>query len=118
MNRSAAARIFDLGLDYKLSDEETLRLTASYTKEDTHEFVKPGAIRLDAWDYTERDDQSIAYSRKLAKGNVFFRYYRSVMDKNLDQYNAATRALANWTKSKRTIEVYEGRVYQTLRRQP
>ncbi len=103
---------WNAGVDYKLSEKETLRFTAGYAKEDTYEFVKPAAVRLKAHDIVEREDVSLAYEKKTEKQDVFLRYYHSVMDKSLDQNNAASLGLVNWVRAKRTIDMYEGRVTQ------
>ena len=103
---------WNTGVDYKLSDKEKLSFTAGYAKEDTYEFVKPGAVRVKAHDIVEREDLALAYEKKTEKQDVFLRYYHSVMDKSLDQNNAATLGLVNWVRAKRTIDMYEGRVTQ------
>lgn len=101
-------------IDYRLSATETLSLSKGYTEEATYEYVKPGAVLTKSRDYVERDEQSLAYSKKTADQELFLRYYRSVMDKSLDQYDASSQALTNWVRAKRTIDMYEGRLTQIL----
>lgn len=69
-------------------------------------------MRVKAHDIVEREDLALAYEKKTEKQDVFLRYYHSVMDKSLDQNNAATLGLVNWVRAKRTIDMYEGRVTQ------
>ncbi|WP_371377901.1 TonB-dependent receptor plug domain-containing protein [Sporomusa aerivorans] len=99
-------------IDYRLSASETVSFSKGYTEEATYEYVKPAAAVLKARDYVERDEHALAYSKKEDDKEIFLRYYQSVMEKSLDQYNAAT--LANWVRAKRTVNVYEGRYTQTL----
>lgn len=101
-------------IDYRLSGNETLSFSKGYTKEATYEYVKPAAIILKARDYVERDEDSLSYTKQAEDNELFLRYYHSVMEKSLDQYNAATQGLANWVRAKRTVNAYEGRFTQTL----
>lgn len=101
-------------IDYRLSDSETLSFSKGYTKEATYEYVKPSSVLIKARDYVERDENALSYTKKAAKNELFLRFYRSVMDKSLDQYNASSQALTNWVRAKRTIDTYEGRFTQTL----
>lgn len=102
-------------IDYRLSDSETVSLSKGYMEESTYEYVKPAAAILKSRDYVERDEQSVSYSKKEADQELFLRFYQSVMDKSLDQYNGST--LANWVRAKRTVNMYEGRITQTLNAQ-
>ncbi len=104
-------------IDYRLSGSETLSFSKGYTEEATYEFVKPASVVIKARDYVERDENALSYTKKEQDSELFLRFYRSVMDKSLDQYNASTQALANWVRAKRTINAYEGRFTQTLNRQ-
>jgi outer membrane receptor for ferrienterochelin and colicins len=101
-------------LDYRLSASETVSFSKGYTEEATSEVVKPAAVVLNVLDYVERDEHALSYSKKEDDRELFLRYYQSVMNKNLDQYNASTQALVNWVKAKRIVDVYEGRLTQTL----
>ncbi|MBP2634576.1 MAG: TonB-dependent receptor [Firmicutes bacterium] len=104
-------------IDYRLSASETISLTKGHSEEATYEYVKPATVLLKARDYIERDEYSISYSKKEIDNELFLRFYQSVMEKSLDQYNVSTNALANWVRAKRTINVYEGRFTQTLNEQ-
>lgn len=101
-------------IDYRLSGSETLSFSKGYTEEATYEYVKPAAVVIKARDYVERDENALSYTKKEEDSELFLRFYRSVMDKSLDQYNASTLALTNWVRAKRTVNVYEGRFTQTL----
>lgn len=103
-------------IDYRLSDTETVTLSQGYSQEDTHEYVKPAVTGpvMKFHDYVERDEYSLAYNRKNANQDLFLRFYQSVMDKSLNQYIASSNVLQNWVKAKRTVNVYEGRLTQTL----
>jgi len=98
--------------DYQMSEEETLSLTAAHSKEDTEEYAFLQNSLTKYHDYNDRDEQAISYNRKSADGELFFRYYQSEMNKNLDMFNPATNALKNFVEAKRTVESYEGRYTQ------
>ena len=104
-------------VDYRLSDSETVSFSKGYLKEATYEYVKPAAALLKTRDYIERDEYALSYSKKEADQELFLRFYRSVLDKSLDQNNASTQALANWVRAKRTVNMYEGRFTQKLNSQ-
>lgn len=104
-------------IDYRLSDREIVSFSKGYSKEATHEYVKPAAVILKARDYVERDEHALSYSKKEENNELFLRFYQSEMDKSLDQYNASSQALANWVRAKRTVKAYEGRFTQTLNSQ-
>lgn len=101
-------------IDYRLSDRETVSFSKGYTQEATYEYVKPAAAIMKFRDYVERDEHALSYRKKGEDNELFLRFYQSVMDKSLDQYNASSQALANWVRAKRTVKAYEGRFTQTL----
>lgn len=107
----------NVAIDYRLSGSEILSFSKGYTEESTYEYVKPATVTLKARDYVERDENALSYTKKDEDRELFLRFYRSVMDKSLNQYNASTQALANWVRAKRTVNVYEGRFTQTLNSQ-
>lgn len=103
--------------DYQMSDEETLSLTAGYSKEDTEEYTQNGLTKNH--DYNDRNEQSISYNRKNGGGELFFRYYQAVMNKNLDVLNPLTNTLKvpsgpkmSYVEAERTLRSYEGRYTQ------
>lgn len=98
--------------DYQMSEEETLSLNAAHSKEDTEEYAFLQNSLTRYHDYNDRDEHSIGYSRKNENGELFFRYYRSEMNKNLDMFNPSTDVLKNFVAAKRTVESYEGRYTQ------
>lgn len=100
--------------DYFLSDRETVSMTKSYAKEATYEYTKPAAAVLKSRDEIERNEYSLSYDTKSDDQELHLRFYQSIMDKKLDQYNAASQALANWVRAKRTVNVYEGRFTRQL----
>ncbi|MDU4961072.1 MAG: TonB-dependent receptor [Sporomusaceae bacterium] len=104
-------RNLEASLDYQLSDDETLNLTAGYMKEKTHEVSSknPLGAFLKTWDDNLRNEQSISYTRKLEDGEVFFRYYQGVLRKNRD-VNLPNGNFANWVQARRTMRSYEGRL--------
>lgn len=101
-------------VDYRLSDSETISYSQGYTKEDTHEYVKPASALLNAWDHVERDEQALSYSKKDSDREIFLRFYRSVMKKSLDQNYVSDQTLFNWVRAKRTVNMYEGRFTRNL----
>lgn len=101
---------WNANVDYALSDTETLNFTSSYFKEKTQEIT---SSTVKAIDYNDRNEQSLSYSRKLQDGDLFFRYYQGILNKNLDQRNPVTNDLVSqgsWVKAKRTMRAYEGRL--------
>jgi outer membrane receptor for ferrienterochelin and colicins len=107
-------RNLDASLDYQLSNDEKLNLTASYMKEDTNEISSKAKNApyplLNSWDHNLRNEQSISYTRKLDDGELFFRYYQGVLRKNRDVTNTVNGNLANWVQARRTMRAYEGRL--------
>ncbi|WP_312519574.1 TonB-dependent receptor domain-containing protein [Anaerospora sp.] len=105
-------------VDYKLSEQESLSLTAGYSEEDTNEYVQKGLTKNH--DFNDRNEQSISYNRKTGEGELFFRYYQAVMNKNLDVLNPLTNTLKvpsgpkiSYVEAKRTLKAFEGRYTQT-----
>ncbi|MDF2572969.1 MAG: TonB-dependent receptor [Sporomusa sp.] len=100
-------------VDYQLSEQETLSLTADYSKEDTEEYTKNSKnnVFTKSHDYNDRNEQSISYNRTTENRELFFRYYQGVLNKNVDKYNSAA-PLFNFVAAKRTLRAYEGRYTQ------
>jgi outer membrane receptor for ferrienterochelin and colicins len=100
-------------LEYRPTTHETWQFMHSDTTEDTTEYFYPTAKLLGrGLDLVERHDNALSYEYKGDKGqDLFLRYYRTVMDKDRDNYNSKTGALVSpksWVRARRTINAYEG----------
>jgi outer membrane receptor for ferrienterochelin and colicins len=102
-------------LDYKLSATETLGLSASYLKEDTHEYAlrqRPtpnSPLKVNSHDDNERYEVSLDYNYRKQGKHFLARLYTSDYYKRVDVRNLSNNALMNFADSHRTIWGMESR---------
>ncbi|MBQ9364478.1 MAG: TonB-dependent receptor [Schwartzia sp.] len=103
---------FGASLEYRPTERETILFTHSDTRENTTEYFYPSSTVLGIGkDLIDRHENSISYENKSDRGELFLRYYRTVMVKQRDNINSATGHLVgpnSWVRAHRTINAYEG----------
>ncbi|QDR82411.1 Colicin I receptor [Sporomusa termitida] len=102
-------------VDYRLTEDETITLTAAYMSEDTQEYAyketPAGNTRMRIHDQNKRYDYSLSYNKQeTATNSVFLRAYLSEYYKKSDIYNAASGQFMNFGDSHRTLPGFEARL--------
>lgn len=105
-------------VDYQLTEQESLTLTAAYMNEDTRELAykqtPKGAIKANIHDDNERYDYSLSYTKQQNDSSVFLRAYLSDYYKKVDVHNLANAQLMNYGDSHRTLPGFEARLTRNI----
>ena len=110
-------KTFSSRFEYCPTDKETVTLTTSYMKENTHEYAiaqtVAGTIRTNIHDDNKRSEYALSYKKLLNGGKFFVSAYHSIWDKYNDTVNRATGQYTNATYGYRTISGLEARISKT-----
>lgn len=108
IQRDGDVKFIGLGLDYKITQEDSVSFKADFMLDKGDNFMKNNMVNMK--DDNERQNYSLAWNRKNSNYNSMLRVYTSLYDKTFEVHNTKQKKIMKFVKADRDTTVAEAQL--------